>query len=74
MAHLESRISVLGTSGLSGKSITGLLVSIAGSFTIIEVKHAAGSQFIKVNQGVLEVGGTEDWDSGTKVVVPSVSA
>ena len=60
-------VSVLGTSGLSSKTVTDVVVTNHGSVTAIEVVESGGSHFIKVKQGIIEVGGTLDWDTGTKV-------
>jgi Holliday junction resolvase len=62
--------SVLTTSGLSSKTITDVIVTVHGSVVAIECVEAGGSHFIKVKQGVIEVGGTLDFDTGTKVSFP----
>jgi hypothetical protein len=59
--------SILAASGLSGKSITGANVYQIASVTVIEILFSGGSQYIKVKQHQVEIGGTADWDSGTKV-------
>lgn len=58
--------SVLAVSGLSGKTITDLHYHFNGSVFVVEVVHSAGSVFIKEKNGVVEIGGNQDWDSGTK--------
>ena len=60
-------VSVLSTSGLSSKTVTDVIVTTHGSVIAIEVVEASGSHWIKTKQGVIEVGGTLDWDTGTKV-------
>src|SRR5205085_10462141 len=49
---------------LSGKTISDVIVTLHGSVTVIEVQHTsgAGTQFVKVKQGVVEVGGTNEFD------------
>jgi hypothetical protein len=59
--------SILATSGLSGKSITGVNVYQVASITVIEITYSGGSQLIKVKQHQVEIGGSADWDTGTKV-------
>jgi hypothetical protein len=59
--------SILAASGLSGKSITGVHCYQLGSAIVIEVSYSGGSQLIKVNQQQVEIGGSADWGSGTKV-------
>lgn len=58
---------VLTTSGLSGKAITGVESYVHGATEVIEISFSGGSQFIKLKQGVLEVGGTAEFGSGTVV-------
>lgn len=60
-------ISVLTASGLSSKTVTDVIVTIHGSVIAIEVVYSGGSQFIKTKQGQVDVGGTIDWGTGTKV-------
>jgi hypothetical protein len=58
---------VLATSGLSGKSITGVSAYKHGSVGVIEITFSTGSQFFKMKQGQLEIGGTNEWGTGTIV-------
>lgn len=58
---------ILGASGLSGKTITDLHVHRHGSVTVIEIVYSTGSMFIKEKQGLVEVGGTQDFGTGTVV-------
>jgi hypothetical protein len=60
--------SVLGTSALNAKSITGVDLYQAGSTIVIEISFSGGSQFIKVQGLRAEVGGTNDWGTGTLVL------
>lgn len=60
--------NITATGGLSSKSITGVDVYFAGSTAIIEISFSGGSQFIKVKGLEAEVGGSEAWGSGTKVI------
>jgi hypothetical protein len=58
---------VLATSALSGKAITGVEVYTHGACEVVEISFSGGSQFIKLKQGVVEVGGTAEFGSGTIV-------
>jgi hypothetical protein len=60
--------NVLGVSGLSGKSVTGVSAFVHGSIIVIKITHSTGSQYIKVNGLQVEVGGEHEWGSGTKVI------
>lgn len=62
------RSSALAASGLNAKSIIGLNVFSHGSTLVIEVVHSAGSQFVKVRQGQVKVGGDHEWETGTVVL------
>jgi hypothetical protein len=57
--------SVLTPSGLNGKTVTDVIVTQHGSVTCIEIVYSGGSQFIKEKQGLVEVGGTLEWNTGT---------
>jgi hypothetical protein len=59
--------SILTASGLSGKSVTDVLITQHGSVTVIEVAYSGGSQFVKEKQGLVEVGGDLNWGTGTQV-------
>jgi hypothetical protein len=65
---LPKNNSVLGTSGLNAKTITGVAVYQAGSVMVIEVSYSGGSQFIKIQGFRAEVGGTNEWGTGTQVL------
>lgn len=64
---LTANANVLGTSALNSKSITGVDVYRHGSVVVIEISFSGGSQFIKVKNMLVEIGGTNEWDTGTKV-------
>jgi hypothetical protein len=70
MKHSEGKKPVLTASGLSGKTVTGVFVSGAGSLVVVEIAYSGGSQFIKSSQGQVEVGGTADFGSGTLIDLP----
>ena len=70
MKHSEGKKPVLTPSGLSGKTVTGVFVSGAGSLVVVEIAYSGGSQFIKSNCGQIEVGGTADFGSGTLIDLP----
>ena len=59
--------SVLTASGLNGKTDTDVIVTQHGSVTAIEVVFSGGSVFIKERQGMVDVGGTLDFGTGTLV-------
>jgi hypothetical protein len=61
--------NVLTTSGLSGKTVTGIDVYKLGSVDVVEINYTGGPQYLKHKQGVWEFGGTSEWDTGTKVSV-----
>lgn len=65
---LPKKNNILGTSGLNSKSITGIETYQAGSTVIIEISFSGGSQFIKVKGFQVEVGGTNEWGTGTLVL------
>jgi hypothetical protein len=67
--QVPKQSSILATTGLNAKSITGIICYQIASTTVIEITFSGGSQFIKVKQHQVEVGGTADWDTGTKVNV-----
>jgi hypothetical protein len=57
--------SILATSGLNGKSVTGIEVYQHGSTIVIEVTFSGGSSFIKVKGFQVDVGGTNEFGTGT---------
>jgi hypothetical protein len=59
--------SVLTASGLSGKSVTDVLISQHGSVTVFEVVYSGGSSLVKEKQGLLEAGGDLNFGTGTQV-------
>lgn len=57
--------SVLGA--LSGKTLNGLDAYIHGSVFVVEMRFSDGTtQFIKERSNQVEIGGTNEWDTGTK--------
>lgn len=57
--------NILGLSGLSAKSITDISAYQHGSVAVIEIAYSGGTQYIKVKQSQIEVGGTNEWGTGT---------
>jgi hypothetical protein len=57
--------NILGISGMSGKSITGVTAMTHGVVVVFQFDFAGGPAFIKVKQGQVEVGGTNEWGTGT---------
>jgi hypothetical protein len=62
---LTKHASILASSGLNGKSVTGIEVYQHGSTIVIEVTFSGGSSFIKVRGLVVDVGGTNEFGTGT---------
>ena len=52
-------------SALSGKAVTAVEVYQHGAVEVVEISFSGGSQFIKLKQGVVEVGGTAEFGTGT---------
>ena len=65
---VEKHNNVLATSGLSGKSITGVEAYFNGSVAVIEISYSGGTQYVKVSGQQIEIGGNEAWGTGTKVL------
>jgi hypothetical protein len=65
---IPKKNGVLGVSGLNAKTITGIEVYQAGSVIVTEISFSGGSQFIKVKGLQAEVGGTNEWGTGTLVL------
>ena len=59
----------LTTAGLSGKTVTNVLVHKHGAVMVFEVVFSGGSAFLKHKQGVAEIGGTIEWGTGTQVTL-----
>lgn len=57
--------SLLTPSGLSSKTVTDVFIHQHGSVNCVEIVFSGGSTFIKERQGLMEVGGTLDWGTGT---------
>lgn len=65
--RIDTRTSAsqLTPSGLSSKTVTDVFVHQHGSVNVVEIVFSGGSTFIKERQGLMEVGGTIDWGTGT---------
>jgi hypothetical protein len=59
--------NALTVSGLSGKSVTGLEIYQHGATEVCEIQFSGGQTYIKFKQGLVELGGTNEWDIGTKM-------
>lgn len=59
--------SQLTASGLSGKTVTDVLITQHGSVTVIEIVYSTGSSMIKERCGLVEVGGDLNYGTGTQV-------
>lgn len=57
--------SLLTAAGLSSKTVTDVFVHQHGSVNCVEIVFSGGQCFIKERQGLMEVGGTLDWGTGT---------
>jgi hypothetical protein len=57
--------SLLTPSGLSAKAVTDVVLHQHGSVTCFEIVFSGGSTFLKDRQGLVEIGGTLDWGTGT---------
>ena len=61
----KTSASMLTPAGLSSKTVTDVFVHQHGSVTVIEIVFSGGSSFIKSRSGLVEVGGTLEWGTGT---------
>jgi hypothetical protein len=59
--------NALTVSGLSGKSVTGVEVYQHGATEVCEIQFSGGQTYIKFKQGLVEIGGTAEWNTGTQV-------
>jgi hypothetical protein len=57
--------NILGITGMSGKSITGVTALSHGIVVAFQFDYSGGPTFIKVKQGQVEIGGTVEWGTGT---------
>lgn len=57
--------SGLTASGLSAKSVTDVFAHQHGSTNVFEIVFSGGSTFLKERQGLMEIGGTIEWGTGT---------
>lgn len=62
---LPHAVNILGS--LSGKTLNALTTYQHGAVSVVELGFSDGTmQFIKFYQGQIEVGGTNEWGTGTK--------
>jgi hypothetical protein len=66
---LTKNTNCLSQSGLSGQTVTGLSVYQHGVTIVLEVGYSGGPSYLKVRQGQVEFGGTNEWGTGTKVLL-----
>jgi hypothetical protein len=67
-SQLASANSVHAALGIAGKVISTVDTYRAGTVEIVDILCTdATHYFIKGSQGLIEVGGTADWGTGTKV-------
>lgn len=59
--------NILGVSGLNAKSVTGINVHQNADVLVIEISFSGGSTFIKSRKGIVKVGGSEEWETGTVI-------
>lgn len=57
--------SLLTPSGLTSKTVTDVFIHQHGSVNCVEIVFSGGQCFVKERQGLMEVGGTIDWGTGT---------
>lgn len=62
---LSTNSDVLAAAGLSSKTITGAATYRHGSVCVVELTFSGGSSFIKFKGLQIEVGGTNEWGTGT---------
>ena len=62
---LPNNSGILADSGLSAKTVTNVIAYQHGSTMVIEVVFSSGSSFIKVRGMQLDVGGTNEWGTGS---------
>lgn len=63
----HKNFNVLGDSGLSAKSVTGVAVWFAGSVAVVEINYTGGPTFIKIKGGQADIGGDANWGTGKLV-------
>lgn len=61
----KTSASQLTSAGLSSKTVTDVFVHQHGSVNCFEIVFSGGSTFLKDRQGLVEIGGTIDWGTGT---------
>ena len=65
--RIDTRTSLdhITNAGLGSKTVTSVFIHQHGSVNVVEIVFSGGSSFIKERQGLMEVGGTIDWGTGT---------
>lgn len=63
-----SAANILGPTGLSGKTVTSISAHQHGNVLVIDIGYSGGSTIIKASKGMVKVGGSTDWDSGTVIL------
>jgi hypothetical protein len=67
-AQLASNSGITGMLGIAGKTITSINAFRHGSVEVLDILCTdAVHYFIKSSSGMVEVGGTAEWGTGTKV-------
>ena len=61
----KTSASLLTPSGLSSKTVTDVFIHQHGSVNVVEIVFSGGQCFVKERQGLMEIGGTIDWGTGT---------
>lgn len=58
------------TTTVANKTLSKLLAYQHGSTFVVDITMSDGTQtFVKFFQGNLEVGGTNEWNTGTKIAI-----
>lgn len=65
---VRSSASQLTNAGLSGKTVTDVLVHRHGSVMAFEIVFSGGSTFMKERNGHAEIGGTIDYGTGKEAL------
>lgn len=65
--RIDTRTSAdqLTPSGLSSKTVTNVFAHQHGSVNVFEIVFSGGQCFLKERQGLMEIGGTIEWGTGT---------
>jgi len=65
---VTSSAGQLANAGLSGKTVTNVIVHKHGSVMAFEIVFSGGSAFLKERQGKAEIGGTIEWGTGKEAL------